>query len=99
MSSLITFSYDLLVRCIGHMRLHTSFKTNSHKCLAVGVLIGRRQKNLQRDKVKELWGLRSKVRVLLAHLHVILEKYSGSLSTSSINSVNIIEYFQNAQKT
>lgn len=52
------FSDYIPIQCTGHIKLHTSFKTNSHKCLVVGTLIGGWQRNLQHDKVKELgiWG-------------------------------------------
>ena len=54
MYSLNTFPGDLLVQHIGHRKLHTSFQTKSHKCLAVRTLIGDREKTLQNDIVKEL---------------------------------------------
>ena len=59
--SLITFPEDVLIQGIGHMKLHTSFKTKSHRCLGVGTSIEDRQRNLQHDIVKELrvWGQRS----------------------------------------
>ena len=40
MHSLITFPLDLLIQCTGHVKLHTCFKTKSHRRLEGGTLIG-----------------------------------------------------------
>ena len=76
MHSLITFPQGLLVQCPGHVKLHTSIKTKSHKCLAVGTSAGDRERNLQHNVVKEfgIGGQRSEFCSWLLHM-LSLGKY------------------------